>query len=399
MTTRLALLVGTMAFLVASMSTIALDTSAPGESDVLQYLPMAAAAPDRPDREIGSAYTGRYLTHWTVGMVAEVTRASLKTAYALVWALVCALLLVVVHLLLRALAVPLWTYALCAGLFLLNPYAIRQAILETGRVQDLVLVLGVAVALLGLVRVRPALVLLGLVVGLCGRQTALLVAPVAALWVMRGEAWRRLPEARRAIVAVASVAVVAALYLAVNHVTDPFTTPFEPKIPEDTLLDRLDPGSVGDVGAHVLRTFIPLLVPGAVLAALLVVRGARALPWLAVGSALVAAAIVIQPLAIDPEFPGFASNEQRLTGLALLPLAVAAAAAARELRLRREPSAVWWAALGVLLALGSLHHVFTDVGPSGLGQFVVLQFLVAGGLAALVLRTYERAPTAHQAAS
>jgi hypothetical protein len=168
-TVRLAVRAGALLFVLATMSEIDLDTSAEGRSDVRSYLPMAEAAPDRPDEEIGSAYTGRFFTHWTVGMLSEATGASLETAYGIAWALACLALLAVLHLLLRDLGVPLWTYALCAGLFLLNPYAIRQAVLETGRVQDVVCVLGIAVALLGLVRVRPALVLLGIVVGVCGR--------------------------------------------------------------------------------------------------------------------------------------------------------------------------------------------------------------------------------------
>ena len=399
MTTRLALLIGTMAFVVATMSIIALDTSAPGESDVAQYLPMAEAAPDRPTQGIGSVYTGRYFTHWAVGMVHELTGVSIKGSYALVWVLVCVVLLFVVHLLLRTLGLPLWTYALCAGLFLLNPYSIRQALIETGRVQDFVLVLGVAVALIGLVRVRPALVLLGVAVAICGRQTALLVGVVAALWVLRGEGWRALPRARRWLVAAATVGVVGAIYAAIKVVTEPFSIEYEPQFPADTLLDRLDPGSAGDVGKHVLRTFIPLVVPGAVLVALLSLRGVRSLPWPAIGMSVVAAAIVVQPLALDPDYAGFASNEQRLSGLAVLPLALAIGAVARDLRLRREPSPVWWAALALLLALGSLHHVFTDVGPSGLGQFVALQLLVAVGLAVLVRLSYERAAPVHQAAS
>ena len=394
MSARLALLAGVLLLVLATMSTIDLDTSAEERSDVQSYLPMAEAAPDRPDEEIGSAYTGRFFTHWTVGMLREATGASLETSYLIAWALVSSLLLLVLHALLRGLGLPLWTYVLCAGLFLANPYAIRQEVLETGRVQDLVCVLGVAIVLLGLVRVKPALVLLGLAVGVCGRQTALLVAPVAAGWIFWAEEWKRLPEARRAALAVACVALVAALYAAVKAITEPFTTDFEPHFPEDTLLDRLDTGSASDVAKHVLRTFIPLLVPAGVVVALLSLRGRGRVPRLALGAALVAAAIIVQPLVIDPDFPGFESNEQRLAGLGLLPVAFAIAVLARDMRPREDLSAAWWAALAVLLFAGSLHHVLTDFGPSSLGQFVALQAVVAAGLAVLV-----RKSLVHQAAS
>jgi hypothetical protein len=46
------------------------------------------------------------------------------------------------------------------------------------------------------------------------------------------------------------------------------------------------------------------------------------------------------------------------------------------------PSAVATGAL--LVVVGSLHHLFTSIGPTGLGQFLVVQFAVAVGLGVIV---------------
>jgi hypothetical protein len=391
---RLAVIAVALAFLLATESIIALDTAPPGRGDVINYVPMAAAAPDLPDQDIGSAYTGRFATHYAVGLVSEALGVSVKAAYAIVWALVCAALLAVMLALLSRLGLPPWTLALCAGLFVANPYTFRQFAVETGRVQDVVLVLGVAVVLLGLLRVNPWLVLAGLALGICGRQTALLVAPVAAAWMVWGPEWRDGVMGRRAALAVAALAVVGVIYAVVLEVTEPFTVDFEPHVPDDTVLARLDelPGSATELADHALRTFIPLLPALAVLAALVSVRGIRrGWPWPAVGCVALAAVIVVQPLAIDPAFPGFESNEQRLTGLGLLPLVVAIAILARDVVPRERPSPAWWAALAGLFAVGSLHHTFTDPGPGSLAQFLVLQVLVSAGLAFLVLRSYQAA--------
>jgi hypothetical protein len=84
-------------------------------------------------------------------------------------------------------------------------------------------------------------------------------------------------------------------------------------------------------------------------------------------------------LVVSPAFPGFAHNEQRLVGIGLLPLAVAAAIALQCRTVARErlnDRFTFSLVLGALL-VGSLHHIFTRVGPPDLAGFVALQMLAA----------------------
>src|SRR6185369_5322259 len=108
-----------------------------------------------------------------------------------------------------------------------------------------------------------------------------------------------------------------------------------------------------------------------------------------VGAALcIAAAVALQTVLIGPQFPGLAGNEPRLAALALPAMAVALAYALRAAGLVTGVGASRWDArafaIVALLALGSLHHLYTVVGPSGQGQFVALE-LGSGVAAAAVL--------------
>jgi hypothetical protein len=96
---------------------------------------------------------------------------------------------------------------------------------------------------------------------------------------------------------------------------------------------------------------------------------------------------MIQPLGVSPTFPGFAHNEQRLVGIGLLPLVLAAAVALRyaqvngRLALGRQGLAIAIASL----ALGSLHHIYTVAGPPNLKDFVALELVAAGVVGAVIL--------------
>ncbi|HEV3002776.1 MAG TPA: hypothetical protein VGW75_18710, partial [Solirubrobacteraceae bacterium] len=182
--TRTLILLAVVAFFAATAVTFSVGT----EGDVLEYRKMAEAAPGTPDRDVGSAYTGRFALHYGVGLLAEATPLSVNGAYVAAWLVVAiALLAVLCALLSRTGPVP---FAVGLALVVLNPYLLRGSATGMGTVQDLVFVLGLALCVLGLLRVRPAVVLAGLVLGILGRQSALLVAPAAALWMAFADDWR-----------------------------------------------------------------------------------------------------------------------------------------------------------------------------------------------------------------
>jgi hypothetical protein len=354
----------------------------PARTDALYYREMAASAPGLPDEVIGSAYTGRLVPHYLVGLLAEVSGASLHAAYVVSLVVVVTALLVVLHLLLRYMSLPV--YALLAGIVVLSPYAFRPYLASAWNLQDLVFVLGTAVCLLGLLHRRSALVLLGLAVAICGRQSALPLAPVAALWVLADPAWRAKSRRLRLGTAMGVLALVVGVYSAIMFAVAPFSKDYEPHIPGDTVLALLQdlPSNARSLVAHLGRSVVPLLVPGAVLVATLTLRRTKGLPWLswpAFGCLTVGAAIIGQPIAIDPAFPGFAYNEQRLVALGLLPLAVAIGLLLAPVAPRRVAGPMI-AMMAVLLSVSSLHHLFTRVGPPTTTTFLASQAVAAVGI-------------------
>ena len=84
--------------------------------------------------------------------------------------------------------------------------------------------------------------------------------------------------------------------------------------------------------------------------------------WLAL---LMAAAIVVRPLGIGPDFPGYAGNEERLAVQALPALAVALACRCATSKPRAASPGWALAALLAVLLLASLRDRFTLLGPDG----------------------------------
>jgi hypothetical protein len=370
------------------------DTIHPWGEDVVSYEQIAAAAPDLPDTEIASAYSDRFVPHYAVGLLSDASDLGLHAAYRIVALLCIAATLLVAERIFRALRPPWWIYALGLASFALAPYAVRESILGPGGYQDLVFVLGAGISLLGLLRVRFSIVLLGALLALSGRQTALLFAAAAACWILLAPDWKQaLAQRTRLIQAGGLLLGVGVAYFAIRQITASFSDPFAPDSPADTII--FGPPGLTDLAGHLARCADPILIPGTALVTVLLILAAaglrpRDLPaqlWLCL---LLSASIVVQPVVIDPDFPGFSSNEQRLAALGLLPLCAALAIALIEAD-RRRLLAVTPPMLGAglaLLAVASLHHIFTVVGPSNVKQFAAIQIAVALLFAAGLLYAY-----------
>lgn len=362
--------------------------------DALDYRRIALAAPGFPTEPVGSAYTARFFIHYLVGVLSKVTGFSVDRTYDIVLLVVIAAILAVVYNLLRGLAVP--DFAVCASLFVFNPYTLRPYMLQTGCVQDLVFVLGLAICMLGLRHQSRAQIVSGLLVAVLGRQTAVAVAPVAALWVLWGPSRRPVPtqsESRSTRWATAAVVllVTVGVLAAVKRLTMSFTEYYEPSLLHNSVFNRLNdlPGAGSELISHFLRLGLPLAVPLAALIGLITVVGWRSVPPACWASLAIVAAIVAQPSVTDPAFAGFQGNEQRLVALSVLPLVCAVADLFCVLRDRPHRRINVVVILGVL-AVASVNHKSTAVGPHSLHQFLVLEGLAAIVVAALITRARLR---------
>ena len=397
-TASLILLAGIALVLLAPARWTGNESIHPWADDPVAYERIAAAAPDLPDGHMASAHSERFIPHYIVGTFNNVTGLSLHASYRIFALLTIFATLLVAERILRTLRPPWWIYAFSLSAFALAPYALREIILFPASFQDLVFVLGAGISMLGLLRLQYPVVLIGALVALSGRQTALLFAAAAAIWIVFAPAWKARESLRTRLLQGAALVVgLGIAYLVIKQVVKPFTISFGPDSPTDTII--FGPPGAHEVLSHLARCLDPIIVPGAALAtvlAILATGGARLreLPtelWL---SLLLSAAIIVQPVVINPDFPGFSSNEQRLTGLGLLPLCVALAIALIEADRRRliVPSTSLLAGGLTVLAVGSLHHIFTVVGPGDVKEFAAIQILCALLLIVGLLYTSRTTP-------
>jgi hypothetical protein len=363
-----------------------------GGQDVYQYELMSRVAPSLPVTEIGSAYTARFVIHWSVGTISALSGVSLELTYRIACLMIMVAFALTVRLILIRLGVTRWVLCLGLALAVLNPYALRYYALVPGYLSDVVFQFGLALAILGTVSRRAAILVAGVVIAAFARQTTVVVAPVLAVWFLiegRREPRRWAPWTTALVTAVAPFVVLAL----VGQVTRRFTSNFSPRFPEDTILPLLAdlPSTAAVLADHVLRVSAPLLLVAGMLFALIVlyVRRRRSLLLDSYMCAIVSAAIVGQPLLIGPAFPGFAGNEPRLSALGFLPLVLCLATAFRGLnrRARSRPAI----ALMLLVALASLHHIYTWIGPANAAQFLAVQASAAFLAFVLILVSWRPA--------
>ena len=315
-------------------------------ADVGSYQAMARAAPHFPTARILQPFAERFPFHWLVGVLSG-TGASLELVYRLA-SLACLLAIVLtVHATLTRLGLSLSEYALAMAALAASAYPFHYLLASPGMLTDAVLVLGESLLLLGFVRGRLWLVLLGLVVGTVGRQTMVPAALVAAVWAYRTPAWRP-----RRLQAAATCAVLpGATYLVLNVVARRFGYPEPGGWHDLSVLGFFDEGWWATT-QHFGRVFLGVGVPGG-LALGAWLRTRNDVPW---GALLVGAAIAGQPFVLGPSSNG--GNEPRLAGLAAPALVVAAGALLRGARLTRAETLV--AATAIVVA--GLHSRYTH-GP------------------------------------
>lgn len=349
---RVWVLVGCYAFLLVTNSRVA----APVADDSIDYRIISASAPGLPvhNGALGSAYSGRFAIHYLVGLLSHFGGLSLDASYDIVFAVLVMVLLAVVYALFRTLSVK--DFAICAALFLLNPYTTRIYILQTTLVEAAVFFIGLGLCLLGLRNRSVAAVLVGLAVAVIGRQTAIMVAPIAAIWILVEPGWRSTYCRRRLwSTALAALGITFGLYLGIKVWTSTFSGRLEPSPIHNTILNLVPglPGSLSQLAAHLARSAMPLVVSTAVFVALAIIVGWKNIGPATWGSIAIAAAISVQPVITDPNWTGFAFNEQRLDALAVLPI-VAAVADLLSRTGYRNDKPLYPVAIFTLIAVASL---------------------------------------------
>jgi hypothetical protein len=354
-------------------------------SDVVEYERVARAAPGFTDTPVPSQHADRFVPHYLVGLASDALQVGDRPVYYVVAFVLLGLMVFLVDRLIAPFGLRRLEYAVAIGALIANPYLFRFLAICPGRLADSVFMLGGLVALLGLVRGNPWLLVGGLAAATLGRSEAVFpLVVLAPIGVLVSRDWRAKPQRRRVATAVCAFAVPLAVYGLVRLADHTFSVRDHPGFFGLTIFGTFRdlPHSSGRLSLHVARIVVG--IAGA-LAVLLGAMAARrlgrysALPFpfwaaLAAGLAVSGEAFLLNPKWIN-------GSEPLLAALGAAFLAVAAAAALGSLDAGR-----WALGLtGGLVALGalavmSLNHRYAAITPvSTPGQFAALT--LAGGIA------------------
>jgi hypothetical protein len=375
-----------------------------GATDDINYRAMASAAPGLLHGRIPEWHAERFAVQWVVGSAAKLFSLSLYATYRVGVVLVLlAICFVLAETFLR-IGLSLSAGAVCIAVFALNAYGVRPYLIGSGGVADLVFVLGSAIAVRGLILRSPWSLLGGLLLATVARQTALPAALVAAAVILLDRAWGvRVPRGRLAFAA-AVLVMPLICYAVIRIVAHQFAGP-SPSLHTMTLLGASLTPSV--LVQHFSRCVNGLLSIAGLLGGLWWSRRsdrkAGGTSWRPPAPATMAAvyaclafgaAISSQPALLNPKWASY--NENRLAVLGLVPFIAAAGLLFRELERNRGRPLSWKVAATLvgLLALASLHHIYTVIGTASKGQTLVLEAVVALALAIVVARAGERATSA-----
>ncbi len=347
------------------------------------YEKMAAAAPAFPSEPIDYHHAQRFVTPYIVGLVSQLTGGAYSSWFLALTLCLQAVVLACVGRLTYKLGLSRSLSTACILLLALNPYAIRYSLIVPGMAQDVVFVAGMACALAGLVEARLALVLIGLGVSAIGRQTAVLLLPAVAWWIIHGAGWKGESRTFKTMALATTCSLTVGLYVLTSVLAARFGTESRNTEHLVAIFGWMASGtfSWGSLGLHFLRLFIPFW---SVASLLFVIRtlSKDSLPIEFWFSAFMAACIALQPFLAGPDITG--ANGSRLAALGLVPATLALAYAMNMSRIHLVSGRLASVILLCWLMIGSLHHKYTIIGPSAISLFVVLQAIVALGLATSV---------------
>ncbi|HZO61716.1 MAG TPA: hypothetical protein VFB35_01915 [Gaiellaceae bacterium] len=359
-------------------------------SDVVEYERVAHAAPGFTDQPLPSQHADRFVPHYLVGLVSDALQVGDRTLYYVFAFALLGVIVLLVDRLIAPLGLGRLEYAVALGALIANPYLFRFLAICPGRLADSVFIVGGLVALLGLLRANPWLLIGGLAAATLGRSEA--VFPLAALapfGVLLSGGWAASPRPVRIRIAAGALVAPLALYGLIRLVDHTFSVRDHPGFFALTIFGTVRdlPGSGGRFGLHLARILVGIAGAVAVLVGALVARRFGRydrLPFafwagLAGGLAVSGEAFLLNPAWIKGSEPLLSA-----LGAALFTVAAAAALGSLGRDGRRLALTAGLAALGALVVT-SLNHRYSSISPvSTRTQFAVLTAVAATVVAAAV---------------
>ena len=340
------------------------------------YVEVARSAPVYPT---SAPYyiAERALPHFGVGIAAKTLGISIEAAYLGTTTLLIFLILFAVYFALTGIGISAPITALLLSSILLNPYAFRYYLLALPMFTDLIFVLGLAVIVLGLFRDRFWLVMTGLLVAVLGRNTVLLILPGTLLGIhaFMNPRFRPMKIGSALVVTVLAVRLLEVYALTLG----------KPEWSEAGLLFSMaswisSPDfSLSILAQHVLRSFLPILIPLAFLfgTTSLEATGKKFKTQRVLALVLIVVGILVAALLPNPAIQQNSQGRFSAYAIVVMTLLIGwiwkgtavetsdASEKGSEIKIRQG----LWLVLGVTLGAASLHHMYTVVGPINVADF------------------------------
>jgi hypothetical protein len=341
-------------------------------TDIETYLAIAHAAPSLPPAgsQLIFHHAQRFASPYLVGLVSWCAHLPPEHVFRAAVFVTIALIVWVAYRILRHLRVPEPYGTLCLALLILHPYTFRLYIAIPPMMDDLVFVLGLSLLVYGLLKGSLSLSMIAVLIATLGKQTALFVLPVIAIWMLVGPPWSRLSPGKRATGLFLVTLVTLTCYFVTASVAARFSGP---SLGVYFMLTGLLRWFMHEFNAVRLANFLfksifPFLFPMAIGGALLY-RARPRLPREFYLLLAVVIAVCSQPLlgGPNPTITGVnVLGVTRLNLLAYVPLLAALGLMFREARLPAQPGSLMMVC-GVLVAVSSLHPRYTYNGVAKVG--------------------------------
>ncbi|MCO5142620.1 MAG: hypothetical protein M9962_05980 [Oligoflexia bacterium] len=330
------------------------------------YEPITQASPLLPIKNIPKHHAQRMTAPYLIGLIAWTTNVDYRLIYFALTLVTMLSILLIFGLLLKELRVPLENFWLFYSFLILHPYLFRYYLIVPGMVTDLLFVLFSLLTLLMLFREKLVGMLFFLSGALLFRQTMVMLLPPLVLYFFAS----RKSISQFVTVTLSVIFTVAIVYSLLNLVSQKFTHESDNNVAILTAFYSYivsSNHSYIELIEFVLRVFIPFAGVFACLASIVFLKKCNIWDKKFIFLFLCGFCIALQPLMTGPLLTG--KNAGRLATLGLIPFILSLSLVLPKIELSRLFKFIFL----FTLAVGSLHHLYTNPSLNSPIQFVVVQ--------------------------
>ncbi len=358
------------------------------KQDVAPYVSITQAAPDFPVDKMAFHHAQRFFAPYALGLIAKATNLDFRLFYYAATLFLTVGLVGVSTRIFKTLGLTARNTIFWNALLIACPYFFRYYALVPGMLQGLLFNFGLAVVLLGLLRVNIRILITGAILAALARQTTLLIIPTLVVWMLTSKNWKNaftlpLRLATTALI----VLMIGLIYKGSGWIVTSFAKQSVSSESISGLFVWLHSSlfSVRELAEYVLRVFLPFLVIAISSLGFIELKVLKDLKKarynnLAMMCFFMALCILAQPLLAGPIVAG--QSASRLSTHGLVPFVMGAAYLSKRSRWLNRMSVFEFLGVLSLVFLLSLHHLYSTIGPKTSSQLVAMQVVLALFLAA-----------------